>query len=67
MRNQSYFSKQSEKQEFKFPKKVSQEKTNRNTEFDYKKNLTTKKNTDLTNSNRFSALEKNILICNQPL
>ena len=67
MRNQSYFSKQSEKQEFIFPKKVSQEKTNRNTEFDYKKNLTTKKNTDLTNSNRFSALEKIILICNQPL
>ena len=66
MRNQSYFSKQSEKQEFIFPKKVSQEKTNRNIQFDYKKNLTTKKNTDLTNLNRFSALEKIILICNQP-
>ena len=43
--NQSYFSKQSEKQEFIFPKKVSQEKIKSNTQ-------------DLTTSNRFSVLAR---------
>ena len=41
--NQSYFSKQSEKQEFIFPKKGSQEKIKKNTQ-------------DFTPSNRFSVL-----------
>ena len=43
--NQSYFSTQSEKQEFIFPKKVSQEKIKSNTQ-------------DLTTSNRFSVLTR---------
>ena len=43
--NQSYFSKQLEKQEFIFPKKVSQEKIKSNTQ-------------DLTTSNRFSVLAR---------
>ena len=43
--NQSYFSTQSEKQEFIFPKKVSQEKIKSNTQ-------------DLTTSNRFSVLAR---------
>ena len=48
--NQSYFSKQLEKQEFIFPKKVSQEKIKSNTQ-------------DLTTSNRFPEM---LLIFNQP-
>ena len=51
--NQSYLSKQSEKQEFTFPIKVSQEKIKSNTQ-------------DLTNSNRFSVLERMLLIFNHP-
>ena len=43
--NQSYFSKQSEKQEFIFPKKVSQEKIKSNTQ-------------DLATANRFSILAR---------
>ena len=43
--NQSYFSKQSEKQEFMFPKKVSQEKIKSNRQ-------------DLTTANRFSVLAR---------
>ena len=45
LENQSYFSKQSEKQEFIFPKKVSKEKIKSNTQ-------------DLTTSNRFSVLAR---------
>ena len=45
--NQSYFLKQSEKQQFIFPKNVSQEKTKSNTQ-------------DLTTSNRFSVLAREI-------
>ena len=44
--NQSYFSKQLEKQEFIFPKTVSQEKIKSNTQ-------------DLTTSNRFSVFREN--------
>ena len=52
--NQSYFSKQSEKQEFIFLKNVSQEKSKSNTQ-------------DLTTSNRFSVLAgENASVCNHP-